>query len=83
MGFVRGRFSTVLVRLVWRFVEEVDDPRLDYRLNRYGDWTRAGHAVGTLIGSLREALLSRTSEYWSRAEAVGMLLEGAAFSLLF
>jgi hypothetical protein len=63
---------------IWRFVEEVDDSLIGFvAWNQYGDWrepgTRSAPCDPEVFGKL---LLSRTSEYWSRAEAVGMLLEG-------
>jgi hypothetical protein len=63
---------------IWRFVEEVDDSLIGFvAWNRYGDWREPGKRSAPSDPEVFEKLLlSRTSEYWSRAEAVGMLLEG-------
>jgi hypothetical protein len=63
---------------IWRFVEEVDDSLIGFvAWNQYGDWREPGkRSAPSDPGVFEKLLLSRTSEYWSRAEAVGMLLEG-------
>ena len=63
---------------IWRFVEEVDNSLIGFvAWNRYGDWREAGAwSAPTDPEVFERLLLSRTSEYWSRAQAVGVLLEG-------
>ncbi len=63
---------------IWRFVEEVDDALIGFAAwNRYGDWREPGAwSAPTDPEVFERLLLSRTSEYWSRAEAVRALLEG-------
>jgi Glycosyl hydrolases family 39 len=63
---------------IWRFVEEVDDSLIGFvAWNRYGDWREPGAWSAPSDPKVFERLLlSRTGEYWSRAQAVGVLLEG-------
>jgi len=63
---------------IWRFVEEVDDSLIGFvAWNRYGDWREPGAWSAPADPDVFERLLlSRTGEYWSRAQAVGVLLEG-------
>jgi hypothetical protein len=63
---------------IWRFVEEVDNSLIGFvAWNRYGDWREPGAwSAPADPGIFERVLLSRTSEYGSRAEAVGRLLEG-------
>jgi len=63
---------------IWRFVEEVDDSLIGFvAWNRYGDWREPGEwSAPSDPEVFQRLLLSRTGEYWSRAEAVGVLLEG-------
>jgi hypothetical protein len=63
---------------IWRFVEEVDDSLIGFvAWNRYGEWREPGAWSAPADPAVFERLLlSRTGEYWSRAAAVGVLLEG-------
>jgi hypothetical protein len=63
---------------IWRFVEEVDDSLVGFvAWNRYGEWREPGAWSAPADPDVFERLLlSRTSEYWSRAKAVASLLEG-------
>ncbi len=63
---------------IWRFAEEVDDSLIGFvAWNRYGDWREPGAwSAPTDPDVFERLLLSRTGEYWSRAEAVRALLEG-------
>jgi hypothetical protein len=63
---------------IWRFVEEVDGSLIGFvTWNRYGDWRKPGRMSAPSNPEVfRKLLLSRTSEYWSRADAIGVLLEG-------
>src|SRR5262249_49318926 len=63
---------------IWRFLEEVDDSLIGFvAWNRYGDWREPGTwSAPTDPEVFERLLLSRTGEYWSRAQAVGVLLVG-------
>ena len=63
---------------IWRFAEEVDDSLIGFAAwNWYSDWREPGAWSAPSDHSLFERLLlSRTTEYWSRSEAVRVLLEG-------
>ena len=88
LGFLEGRpriggpcvdgFQPFWFDWIWRFLEEVDDSLIGFvAWNRYGDWREPGAwSAPSDPGVFERLLLSRTDEYWSRAEAVGSLLEG-------
>src|SRR5260370_32097649 len=63
---------------IWRFAEEIDDSLIGFAAwNRYGEWREQGAwSAPTDVDVFERLLLSRSTEYRSRAEAVGVLLEG-------
>jgi hypothetical protein len=63
---------------MWRFAEEVDSGLIGFAAwNLFGEWREPGSWSAPVDPSLFERLLlSRTSEYWTRAEAVQLLLQG-------
>src|SRR5262249_5374451 len=62
---------------MWRFVEEIDHSLVGFAAwNHYGDWREPGAWSAPADPDVFERLLlSRTAEYWSRAQAVNQLLE--------
>src|SRR5262249_34566134 len=75
--FVDG-FQPFWFDWIYRFVEEVDESLIGFvAWNCYGDWREPGTwSAPADIDVFDGLLLSRTPEYWSRAEAVGALLRG-------
>ena len=63
---------------IHRLIEEVDEGLLGFiSWNRYGEWREPGAWAAPADPLVFERLLlSRTAEYWSRAAAIGTLLEG-------
>lgn len=62
---------------IWRFIEEIERSLIGFvAWNRYGDWREPGAWSAPSDPAIFEKLLlSRTGEYWSRAQAVGLLLQ--------
>src|SRR3989442_12453339 len=63
---------------VWRFVNEIDNSLIGFvSWHRYGDWRELGQWGSPHDETVfRRLLMARTTEYETRAKAVGRILRG-------